>query len=62
MVGHAETKCVWGGGTVKSDIVEVSASSITARIGKNNSLENIQSYWFNNPVPDGKIPAKTDQD
>ena len=61
MVSHAETKCV-GGGAAKSDIVEVSSSAITAKISKNKVLEIIQQYGFNNPGPDGNIPAKTDKD
>ena len=52
---------MWGG-AAKSDIVEVSSSAITAKISKNKVLEIIQQYGFNNPGPDGNIPAKTDKD
>ena len=47
---------------VESDCDKVLTSEITAKIGKNNEVENLQIYGFNNPRPDSKNPAETDQD
>ena len=51
-----------GGWVVESDCDKVLTSEITAKIGKNNEVENLQIYGFNNPRPDSKNPAETDQD
>ena len=47
-----------GGDGLKSYILEVNTSANSAKIGKNNSFENIHTCGFNKPGPEGKSPAK----
>jgi hypothetical protein len=58
----SRTKTEKGGGGNEIDNFEVSTSANSAKISKNNTLQNIHTSEFSNLVPDGKNPAKTDQD
>ena len=51
-----------GGGVAKSGIFEISTLANTAKIYKNKTLENIQTFGFSNLRPDGCNPVKTDED